>query len=285
MNSRKFGAIAVSLMLSISVLFGLVWAGNKTKLAYKMKKGENLKYQLTMKSETVQERMGQEINVETSGESVIDIVVDDVDSKGNMNLIYKIESMKTRISSFIMDSVLTNPEGIINKRMRQIITPNGKRLKNEQIDTLNIPNVLMQAGGNRQVMMRLPQLPDEAVGVGSSWTMITPDSMISTSMKTRVIPTTTYTATAEVDTLGFKCLRISYSGDIKVEGEGEQMGMKIVVEGDGTTEGVMYFAPSEGRMVSMTGSSEIDLTVALTGQMSMTLPSTTTTQLSMVLVK
>jgi hypothetical protein len=95
----------------------------------------------------------------------------------------------------------------------------------------------------------------------------------------------TYTVAAEVDTLGYKSLRLTYKGTLKVKGEGTQMGMNIFFEGEGPVTGTAYFAPKEGLLVGMISDSNLEATIAITGQMSMTMPQSTSTKTTMVLFK
>jgi len=100
-----------------------------------------------------------------------------------------------------------------------------------------------------------------------------------------VTPSITYTVAGEVDTLGYKCVRLSYKGKTALKGNGVNMGMNFSVEGEGPNSGTAYFAPRAGLLVAVVGSSDLETTVALTGQMNMTIPQSTETKLTVVLVK
>jgi hypothetical protein len=57
------------------------------------------------------------------------------------------------------------------------------------------------------------------------------------------------------------------------------------LEGEGPSSGVAYFAPKEGVLVVATNNTDLEMTIALTGQMSMTIPQSTSTKTVVTLVK
>jgi hypothetical protein len=133
--------------------------------------------------------------------------------------------------------------------------------------------------------MTLIELPEKEVKAGDSWTTSNTDTVTQGGGKIIVTPNNTYSVAGEVDTLGYKCVRISYTGKATIKGEGTQMGMNFCIEGEGPTAGTAYFAPKEGLLVALATTSDLEMTIALTGQMSMTIPQSNATKLAMVLVK
>ena len=282
MNSKSFFSV---LMIGGVLVWGLqTFAGGKYKLAYKFNKGEQLRYKIETSMENVQERMGQEIQVNVEGESILLLEGEGKDKDGNVKFLFSVESVKSRTQSPMGDTTVVNPEELIGKRKRMVLSEMGKKIKIEEVDTLKLTGLAAQVGG-QQNALQFPMLSREAVGVGSTWTAADVDSQVNQGMKIYIRPTTTYKVDAELDTLGYKCLRIQYKGSVKMDGEGQQMGMKIVLDGEGENEGVMYFAPREGRLVYVDSNSDIEMNIALTGQMTMTMPSTISTRAKMVLLK
>ena len=284
MNFRSIVRV-LSLAVFVAVAFGIAFAGGKYHLAYKFNKGEKLKYKAETNIEQTQERMGQEVVSTISADNVIDIVVEDVDKDGNISLVYKLAASRSSLRNPMMDTTFVDPPSLIGKRTRLVITSAGKRIKTEKVDTLKLSPMLAQTGGGQLASLRFPKLSKKELTVGSKWTVSEPDSQVNNNMKTYITPTSNYEVIGEADTLGYKCLKIKFSGEVKIKGKGEQMGMKIFIEGDGPTEGLLYFAPKEGRLVALKTSSEMDMTIALTGQMTMTIPSSMVTDMSMALVE
>ena len=174
---------------------------------------------------------------------------------------------------------------LIGKRSRQTISALGKKLKTEVVDSIKLSALLAQAGGSRTSLLSLIELPEKEVKNGDSWTTSQTDTFKQGNMKVVITPNATYTVGSEVDTLGYKCLRLAYKGTIKIKGEGTQMGMNVFVEGEGPVTGTAYFAPAEGLLVGTISDSNLEATIALTGQMTMTMPQSTSTKTTVMLVK
>jgi hypothetical protein len=153
------------------------------------------------------------------------------------------------------------------------------------VDSVKLAGMLAQAGISRQASFQLIELPEKAMNIGDSWTTSQMDTSDQGNMKVVTTPSATYTVAGEVDTLGYKCLRLTYKGTLKVKGEGTQMGMSLFFEGEGPVAGTAYFAPAEGLLVGAISDLNLESTIALTGQMSMTIPQSTATKTAMVLVK
>ena len=275
------------LLIALLVAFGsaTAFSGGKHKLTYKMKPGEKLQYKAVTVSEQTQEQMGQEVTINSEGENVVDLEVEKVDKEGNITFVFSLSSMKAHVKSPMFDTTLVNPGEFIGKRTRQTITPQGKILKSERVDTLKLSGMLAQTGLGRGNILPLVMLPAQKVGIGDTWSSSDPDTNRVAGSETVVTPKIDYTLTAEVDTLGRKCVRISYKGELALNGKGKMMGMQFFIEGDGPVSGTAYFAPAEGRLIATQSSFDLDMTIALTGQMNMTIPSTTTTEMTLTLVE
>jgi hypothetical protein len=250
-----------------------------------MQKGQHLKYQTKTAIDQSLEMHGNEMNSNIDGATVLHIEVEEVGKEGNITFVYALDSLRTQIKSMQIDSTLRNPAELIGKRTRQTISALGKKLKSEVVDSVKLSALLAQAGGSRQTLLNLIELPEKQVKLGDSWTISQTDTFEQGNLKIMVAPNVTYTVGSEVDTLGYKCLRLAYKGTIKVKGEGTQMGMNLFVEGEGPVTGTAYFAPTEGLLVGTISDSNLEATIALTGQMSMTMPQSTSTKTTMVLIK
>ncbi len=286
MRLQKFfkitvGAVAISMLAGLAVAA----AGGPYKLAYRMKKGQRLNYRTTMTVDQSMEMQGREMNSDVDGTTALHIEVEEIGKEGNITFVYALDSLRTHVKSPQMDSTFRNPEALIGKRTRQTISALGKKLKSEVVDSVNLSGMLAQAGIGRQSSFQLIELPEKEVKIGDSWTTSQIDTSKQGSMKVVVTPNTTYTVAGEVDTLGYKCLRLTYKGTLKLKGEGTQMGMNLFFEGEGPVVGTAYFSPTQGLLVGTISDLNLEATIALTGQMSMTMPQSTSTKTAMVLVK
>ncbi|MCI0691199.1 hypothetical protein L0337_04225 [candidate division KSB1 bacterium] len=283
---QKFSKITVGAVV-ISMLAGLAVAaaGGPYKLAYRMKKGQRLNYRMTMTVDQSMEMHGNEMNSNIDGATALHVEVEEVGKEGNITFVYALDSLRTHVKSPQMDSTFRNPEELIGKRNRQTISVLGKKIKSEVVDSVNLSGMLAQAGIGRQSSFQLIELPEKEVRIGDSWTTSQMDTSKQGNLKIVSTPNATYTVAGEVDTLGFKCLRLTYKGTLKIKGEGTQMGMNLFFEGEGPVAGTAYFAPTEGLLVGVISDLNLEATIALTGQMSMTIPQSTSTKTAIVLVK
>jgi hypothetical protein len=277
------GFLVVSMFVGMAIT--VVIAGGNYKLIYRMQKGQHLKYMIIQTSDESTEMQGQEQNVMVKGKTLMHLQVQNVDKEGNITFDYTIDSLSTHVKSVQFDTAFMNPEGLIGKRTRQIMNARGKKLKSVVLDTIELTGLFAQMGGARQSSVPLIVLSENELKIGDSWTESSPDTIERPGGKMVLAPVLTYTVTAEVDTLGYKCLRLNYTGTMTIKGEWTQMGMNFFIEGEGPASGTAYFAPKEGLLVARLIDVTLESTVALTGQMSMTLPSTSSTKIAMVLVK
>lgn len=277
----------ISGMVVISLLAGLALAavGGAYKLSYRMKKGQRLKYKTTMNFDQTTEVQGQEISGTVSGTASLHVDVEEIGKEGNITFVYALDSLQTSIKSPQLDTTFRNPEALLGKRTRLTVNALGKKLHSAMVDTLNLSGLLAQAGAGGQTTFRLIELPEKEIKIGESWTTSTADTTAQANSKMVIMPNLTYKVTGEVDTLGYKCLRLAGTGTVKMKGEGMQQGMNFFIEGEGPTNGTAYFAPQEGLLVAAVSNADLEMTIALTGQMSMTIPQSLATKNSTVLVK
>ena len=206
---------------------------------------------------------------------------------GDITFVYAIDSLHTQVKNSMMgvDSTFTNPAGLIGKRTRFTMSAAGKKLNSVILDSVKLSGVMAQVSGGRQNTFNLIELSGKEMKAGESWTSNKVDTMNQAGGKLMVTSATTYTVGNEVDTLGYKCVRLMTKGKASIKGEGAQMGAKLFFEGEGPTSGVVYFAPKEGLLVAMTADNDMEMTIAVTGPQNMTIPQTTATKTSLVLVK
>jgi hypothetical protein len=273
-------AVVMSLLVSLAV-----GAGGTYKLVYRMKKGQRLKYKTDLNVQNAMEVQSREIATSSLATSALHLDVEDAGKDGRITYVYALDSLQVKIKTPQMDSTLKNPEGMLGKRTRQTMTALGKRLQTVIVDSLRLPGIMAQSGGSRQSAFRLIELPEKEVKIGDAWTTNTPDTSAQSSGQLIMTTNATYTVAGEIDTLNYKCLRLTYVGQMSLKGNGVNMGMNFTIEGEGPISGTAYFAPKEGLMVAWVGNSDLETTVALTGQMNMTIPQSTATQLTVVLVK
>jgi hypothetical protein len=270
-------------MLTASVMVALALAASSYKLAYHMQKGQRLNYVTSFSIDETTEMMGQEQNTRVNATAHLRVEVEDVDKAGNITFIHALDSLRLEVKNPQIDSTIRNPEELIGKRTRQVMNAHGKRLKNSIVDSMKLGAMMGQL--TRLTALRMLDLPENELRIGDSWTTSTPDTSERPGGRMVVKVDITFTASAEVDTLGFNCLRIAYQGRTAVKGDWKQMGMNFFIEGEGPNSGTAYFALKEGVLVAQLADVQLENTIALTGQMNMTLPSSSSSKSTMVLIK
>jgi len=126
MKSRYLVLFGIAIFLNLN--FNSGHASDSYKLKYKMKKGTTLNYSMDSKMESLQEIMGSEVESTTQSKAKIKITSEGENKDGNLTYLMVYESMVIELLSSMMDSTFKDPEGLIGKRVRKTITPNGDQI-------------------------------------------------------------------------------------------------------------------------------------------------------------
>lgn len=260
------------------------YGSDSYKLKYKMAKGTVLYYRLDSQMESLQEMMGSEVEANSKSNANVKITSEGENKDGNLTFLIVYESMLFEMMSSMMDSTFKDPEGLIGKRVRKTITPYGDQIKSVELDSIKL-GLLAHAGGLASAREFLPNLPDSELKMGEKVSMTDVDSLDTLGGTTVTKAEMEFTLTGKETKLGYDCLKIDVKGTINLEGDGMMQGMKIFIEGDGDFQRTLYFAPKEGLLVAAHNQTDIEMTLALTGQMQMTIPITQSQTSNMTLIK
>ncbi len=275
-----FGIAAVLLNLN----FNSGYASDSNKLRYKMKKGTTLNYTMESTMESLQEVMGSEIESTTQSKAKIKITSEGQNKNGNLIFIMVYESMVIELLSSMMDSTFEDPEGLLGKRVRKTITPSGDQIESVELDSIKL-GMLVQGGGLSSSREFLPNLPEGELKMGQTVSQTDVDSLNTFGGTTVSKSEIEFTLIGNETKLGYDCLKIAVKGTVNLEGDGSMQGMKFFIEGDGDFQSTLYFAPKEGFLVAAEKQTDIEMTAAVTGQMSMTIPITQSVKSIIILVK
>ncbi len=272
------------LALLLNLNFSKGHASDSYKLKYKMKKGTTLNYTMESKMESLQEVMGSEVESTLEISAKVNITSEGETKDGNLTYLMVYESMLIELSTSMMDSTLDNPEGLIGKRVRKTIAPNGDQIESVELDSIDL-GMLGRGGGMGSAREFLANLPEAELKTGQAVSQTDVDSLNTmggiTVSKSEVV----YTLAGKEAKSGYDCLKIDVKGTVNIEGDGLMQGMKFFIEGDGDIQSTLYFAPKEGLLVAAENQMDMEMTAAVTGQMSMTIPITQSQTSSMTLVK
>ena len=277
------GLAAGLIMLSVLLLAG--FAGKTYTLRYAPKEGAKITYKGTTTVEQTMEMMGQENTTDIAAEVTMTVLVESIDEKGNIAYVVSTDSLRSTIRSMMMDTTLVNPEWIIGKRKRYTVSARGKSISSESIDSVATGGQLAGMMGSVDRSWNLPLLPEKPVAVGDTWSDTVTDTMARKGGEILSTRSMKAVLSAVVDTLGYTCARISYTGDLELNGSFEQQGMKIGFEGEGPMDGTYYVDLKSGLLVAHINELELDATIGMTGQMSMTIPQSSITKSTLVIKK
>jgi hypothetical protein len=119
-------------------------------------------------------------------------------------------------------------------------------------------------------------LMTRSLKAGDSWEETSSDTIDNPAMAGITMMakrTTKYTFDGVVDTLHMKLARVRTEvTSLALEGSGEMQGMKMAIDGDGTTTTTSYYATDNGILHTALTDGEINARISITGGMEMVIP-------------
>jgi hypothetical protein len=242
-------------------------------LVYRYQPGTTYLYADTARSNQTQEMMGQEMKITSVATSVSRMVGESVTPNGAMVMVTSLDTMVVDTKSPMKDTVMVVRQ-VMGKRARTTVTPGGEVVSRVAIDTIAMGN-MMRGMGMRETI-KFHRLSGKPAAVDSTWKSEVVDSveMMGGKLITRTKMEYMVKGKPVVGERSF--LDIGYKGEIGMEGKGSMMGMDFFMEGKGKTTGNFLFDPLQGVAVQDNSVVDTDMTAAVTGQQSMTIPITTT---------
>jgi len=277
-NMKTIPLSLISLILVF--LTGLPAVGQeKFSMDFRYKAGETYKYRSNHDYDMVQEMNGQEMKMNGSSTSLIQLVTESVSATGDITFISSYQEMKTSMKNPMMDTTLIQKE-MIGKRGKVVMSKYGKEISREIIDSI-IPEKGMGSSNVSSIYsVNLVKLPDHPVAIGEKWTTVDVDTVEIGEGKTITSTYTEYTLLQKEQKGGYECLNIGIQSKSESTGKMTQMGMEMFLEGSSESTGAAWIDPKAGILVARESTSTQEMTYALTGQMKMTIPSTQTIRTS-----
>jgi Family of unknown function (DUF6263) len=276
---------SIKVFLFIGSLFLLenLTGQEKFLLEYRYVKGKTYKYQEESKFESVQEINGQEMKATGSTFSLMKMIVEGVSESGDITFINSLEDLKITTKMPTMDTTMVMKD-LLNKNIQTIISKTGKMIDQKILDTVNTGKNFTEKGNSLlTVYKEFVVFPDRELKFGDTWNTERNDTTKGTQMVTKV--NAVYTLAAIEEKNSHPCLKITYTGKVEVGGKMTQMGMEFFMEGSGETSGTVWFDQQSGLIIAKESTNEQDLTMALTGQMQMTIPITQTVNSKFTLIE
>ncbi len=267
-------SISKSILLLFSIfLFSNLLAQESYVLQYKYLKGSTYRYKSVANFSSTQEMAGQEMKVTGSTESVSRIDIDKVAANGDFTIIYSYDDMKVTTKAAGYDTTMVQKE-LIGKRTKYIFSNLGKELSSFAIDSIKIGGEAMGMDLGSGTNQKFNELPGNKLSVGGKWSVNKQDTVAigGGSMLTKA--SVEYVLVGKEMKNGHNCLRIDYTSKLEMGGKMNQMGMDMFIEGTGNTKGSVWFDQAKGIWISDESEVDTDMTIAMTGQMAMTIPMT-----------
>lgn len=262
----------ITIILMFVLNLSLVNAQDKFKLEYKFEKGKTYLFQDITTGDVTQEMMGREMKMHNESNSIVRIVVDEVDNDKNISLIISSDSITVRSKTPMGDTSMVLNE-LIGKRTKILVSNIGKIIKRETLDSIRLRGRM--AMNTMREAISFPILPEQPMGIGEKWQGTYTDSMMSTNGPQIITQQNfEYTIVGKEKRAGFDCLKITYTGTTSSEGKFNMQGMEFYIEGTGKATGTFYFAPKIGMLLENEHIIESDMTYASAGENPMTIPVT-----------
>ena len=198
MRSQRIFQIVVCLFIG-NMLLGCsgsrhsVDRREQKELTYRMKKGDRLKYKMSLAVEQTMEMMGQEMTTGINGDTHMHLDIEGVATDGSITFIYALDSMHVDLKGPQGSQSFKNPAELVGKRTRTTVNAYGKKLSSAVIDSAKLSGMLAQLGIGRQTALNLLELPGKEIKSGETWSTSRTDTMAQGGGKMIVTPLLTYT--------------------------------------------------------------------------------------------
>jgi len=261
--------------LLLAILFSVIvlplCAQEPFDLVFRYQPGTIYKYRSVDTFTSQQEDNGQEIKIDGGNYSLFKMEVIAVAPDSSMTFISSYDEMKIVVKSPMMDTTIYQ-EDMIGKRMKVVLTKHGKELSKKMLDSIDNSRTksLMTMTSIQNVSFF--QLPGRSVATGEKWMAEINDSSdfgVGYTIQTGAVE---YTIAGVEPKNGRTCLKIDFISKSEHVGKMKQMGMDVFIEGTGDTTGTIWFDAIAGILVQRESTAIKDMTFAITGPMTMSIP-------------
>lgn len=255
----------LTLLISVPLL-----AQEKYDLVYKLEPGKSYRYRGENSFTATQEMMGSEMTVSGDSRNLSLFVMEEVTAEGHLILVGSLEESTVRTNAMGRDTTLEMKD-LLGKRTRYEVDARGSLIASTPIDS--VAKGMDGMGDQLFGQTMMIELPDHAVAIGEKWTTSSSDTTKEAENESITVRNTTFELAAREEKNGHSCLRIVFTETHEITGKMKQFGMDMFMEGEGETKGIYWFDPEKGLYVAQESETSQDITMAITGQAQMTIPS------------
>lgn len=243
-------------------------------LEYKMPDGQVLKYEEKQEAREVGEVMGQTRESVSIATSALSFRAKGLRGKDYL-LGVTIDDMTLNITNAGGD-LSPDLTPVRGKSFDMTLSPLGIEVDVSAAEAITFEMVTGTRSVASGFKVFFPDLPTQAVKVGDSWpsNAVVEDKAGMTEIRLEFQSVNTLEGFETVD--GIECARISSKLTGTISGTGSQEGADLLFGGTIGGTDVWYFAVKEGVYVKSTSDSVTEMTISVTGPMTLTIPTTQT---------
>jgi len=258
-----------TLIIALVFISGFAYSQEAVMLKYDFVKGKNYVQNTQVTQNVTQTMGGREMKILAEVKLDNEFSVESVEKDVSATVLVSVPGFSVHSSAMGKDTTMNFKD--LKDKSRVTFSLTGKSLSSEKVDSSDVSKVIGQID-----FAKLRILPGKSVRVGEKWQDKTVESKKGSGspFATENTSDIEYTLVGKEVRDGKEYYKISYTGDITINGKGTQMGMEMFIEGTGKSEGFFCFDPKMSMVVYTEDNTELDMTVAVSGQQNMTIPMT-----------
>ena len=270
----------------LAVLLGAALAMAQNGTAYRYEKGKTYTYCADSNVKMVMDMAGQNMVSDVQAHTVVSIKPIEISGEGDLTCEATYDTIRTKINMMRLDTTMYITD-LMGKRAKIVFSKYGRTRSVTAIDSFPKDNMILRMmNGDPLTYMRrlLVDLPNQPFSAGSTWINTAPDTVKTANMEVVITPNVEYTWAGRVTLAGRDCIKMQLTGPMTMDGKGNQMGADFFIEGEGKTNGVVYFDDKNGVLVSAESNSEQQMNIAVSGGANMTITQNQTVSSKTVLL-
>jgi len=260
-------------LVILFISIGILANSQEIQLKYNFAKGKTYSITTEMVSNVTQSMGGQEMKMESGITANSDMTIEDVDKDGTATTLFTLKNAIVHSKMAAMGRDTTINFNDLNEQKRVVLSNIGKQLSETSLDTAK----KMSFMGQMDNFTKFPELPNKLIKVGDKWNSKTTDSTKASGQSpfdSNVTTEMEYSFVGKETKDSKELIKVSFNGSLTINGKGNQMGMELFMEGTGKTEGFAYLDPATYIIMYNEANTEMDMSIAITGQQNMTMPMT-----------
>jgi len=242
-------------------------------MTYNFNPDKDLTYKSTSSFDQTMEVMGQEFEINGSGNQVL-IMKPLVSKSNDLDYVVTVDEMSSKLLT-PRGEMVAKTDDVLGKSFNLTISRLG-----QEIEYSGAEELVYDIGSGEtksissDVQAFFPNLPDHPVKPGDTWESSDKVSENSNSgvLIIDMINLNTFEGIETVN--GYECMKINVAFTGTLEGKGEQDGMELITTGEMVGMATWYFAYKEGIFVSNLVEGTGKTTTQVIGPQEMTLPAT-----------